>query len=78
MYWRILLRFLIVTSFTFISFNVLAETTYPINSSQGIGALGHIEPRSRVISVSHNAGPEGARVKQLFFEKRIKLVLAKN
>ncbi len=69
MYWRTLLRFLIVTSFTFISFNVSAETTYSINASQGIGALGYIEPRSRVISVSHNAGPEGARVKQLFFRE---------
>jgi len=69
MYCRILLRFLIVTSFTFIGSNVSAETTYSINSNQGIGALGHIEPRSRVISVSHNAGPEGARVKQLFFRE---------
>ena len=37
--------------------------------SQGIGALGRIEPRSRVIKVSHNAGPEGARVAQLFFQE---------
>ncbi|SFK69064.1 HlyD family secretion protein [Nitrosomonas aestuarii] len=35
----------------------------------GIGALGYIEPRSRVIQVSHNAGPEGARVEQLFFQE---------
>ncbi|MCP5291596.1 MAG: efflux RND transporter periplasmic adaptor subunit [Burkholderiales bacterium] len=35
----------------------------------GIGALGYIEPRSRVIRVSHNVGPEGARVAQLFFQE---------
>lgn len=69
MYWRTLFRFLIVTSFISISLNLSAETKYPINSNQGIGALGHIEPRSRVISVSHNGGPEGARVKQLFFNE---------
>ncbi|MDO9310669.1 MAG: efflux RND transporter periplasmic adaptor subunit, partial [Nitrosomonas sp.] len=38
-------------------------------TKQGIGALGRIEPRSRVIKVSHNAGPEGARVAQLFFQE---------
>ena len=70
MYCKTLLCFLIATSFIFISCNVSSETTHPISSSsQGIGALGHIEPRSRVISVSHNAGPEGARVKQLFFRE---------
>jgi HlyD family secretion protein len=37
------------------------------DGNQGTGALGRIEPRSRVIKVSHNAGPEGARVEQLFF-----------
>lgn len=69
MCWRTLFRFLIVTSFISISLNLSAETRYPIKSDQGIGALGHIEPRSRVINVSHNAGPEGARVKQLFFNE---------
>ncbi len=39
------------------------------NKKFGIGALGYIEPRSRVIRVSHNAGPEGARVEQLFFQE---------
>ena len=65
MYWRTLFRFLIVTSFVLFSSNLSAETTSPIKSNQGIGALGHIEPRSRVIRVSHNAGPEGARVKHV-------------
>ena len=28
----------------------------------GVGALGRVEPASRVLRVSHGAGPEGARV----------------
>ena len=40
-----------------------------MDTKQGIGALGRIEPRSRVIKVSHNAGPEGARVAQLLFQE---------
>jgi HlyD family secretion protein len=39
------------------------------DGNQGVGALGRIEPRSRVIKVSHNAGPEGAKVAQLFFQE---------
>lgn len=31
----------------------------------GVGALGRIEPRSRVIDLSHDAGPEGARIGEL-------------
>jgi len=46
-----------------------ADTSSIGKSNVGIGALGYIEPRSRVIQVSHNAGPEGARVKQLFFQE---------
>ncbi len=69
MHCRTLLCFLVATSLILISFNLLAETTSPIYQKQGIGALGHIEPRSRVIRVSHNAGPEGARVKQLYFNE---------
>ncbi len=49
--------------------NVLAETQCRLDTKQGVGALGRIEPRSRVIKVSHNAGPEGARVEQLFFQE---------
>lgn len=30
-----------------------------------VGALGRIEPRSRVVRVSHDAGPEGARIGEL-------------
>ena len=47
----------------------LAEAGCSLNAKQGIGALGRIEPRSRVIKISHNAGPEGARVEQLFFQE---------
>ncbi|MCD6036065.1 MAG: hypothetical protein K0R63_1806 [Rickettsiales bacterium] len=36
-----------------------------IISGDGIGALGTIEPRSRVIQLSHDAGPEGARIQKL-------------
>lgn len=49
--------------------SVLAETQCRLDTQQGVGALGRIEPRSRVIKVSHNAGPEGARVEQLFFQE---------
>ena len=35
----------------------------------GIGALGRIEPRSRVIRVSHNAGAEGANLQTLFVQE---------
>lgn len=47
--------------------NGLAETDF------GIGAIGYVEPRSRVIRVSHNAGPEGAKVEQLFFQESDKV-----
>lgn len=36
-----------------------------IGNNEGVGALGRLEPRSRVIRVSHDAGPEGARVETL-------------
>ncbi|SFI49976.1 HlyD family efflux transporter periplasmic adaptor subunit [Nitrosomonas sp. Nm34] len=50
--------------------SVFAETQcLASDNTPGIGALGRIEPRSRVIKVSHNAGPEGARVEQLFFQE---------
>jgi len=56
-------------SFIFASSSGFAETQCDSDMSHGVGALGHIEPRSRVIKVSHNAGPEGARVAQLFFQE---------
>lgn len=36
---------------------------------KGIGALGRIEPRSRVLNISHNAGPEGAKIAQLMVDE---------
>ncbi len=33
--------------------------------TSGIGALGRIEPKSRVINLSHDAGPEGVRIEHL-------------
>ncbi|MDZ4149598.1 HlyD family efflux transporter periplasmic adaptor subunit [Methylicorpusculum sp.] len=35
----------------------------------GVGALGRIEPRSRVIRISHNVGPEGSQVLELLFDE---------
>ncbi len=35
----------------------------------GVGALGRIEPRSRVIRVSHNAGAEGTNLQTLFVQE---------
>lgn len=37
----------------------------PALRPEGVGALGRIEPRSRVIDLSHDAGPEGARIGEL-------------
>ncbi|AEI99993.1 ABC exporter membrane fusion protein, DevB family [Nitrosomonas sp. Is79A3] len=61
--------FYLIASCVFTSTSVFAETQCRLDTKQGIGALGRIEPRSRVIKVSHNAGPEGARVAQLFFQE---------
>lgn len=46
-----------------------ADTAALVSGNQGIGALGRIEPRSRVIKISHNAGPEGAQVRQLLVQE---------
>ncbi len=67
MYVRIARAFLHLLCFFPVSVSVLADTVRSPDGNQGTGALGRIEPRSRVIKVSHNAGPEGARVEQLFF-----------
>ncbi|SFP86002.1 HlyD family secretion protein [Nitrosomonas cryotolerans] len=69
MYRKMLHYLFIIISFVLINFSAYAEITYPLNTDRGIGSLGRIEPRSRVIKVSHNAGPEGARVAQLFFRE---------
>jgi HlyD family secretion protein len=58
--------FFFVINFLLISSGTSADTH---DGNQGVGALGRIEPRSRVIKVSHNAGPEGAKVAQLFFQE---------
>lgn len=50
-------------------FSAMANDLRSGGENRGIGALGRIEPRSRVIKVSHNAGPEGARVQQLFTQE---------
>jgi len=45
-----------------------AEAQAPVAVSRaalGVGALGRIEPRSRVRKLSHGAGPEGARMARL-------------
>ncbi len=49
--------------------NRVAKENSITHQAMGIGALGRIEPRTRVIHVSHNAGPEGAKVEQLFFQE---------
>lgn len=35
----------------------------------GVGALGRIEPKSRVIKLSHDAGPDGVRIENLLVEE---------
>lgn len=51
--------------------NVIKPDSSKISSEQvmGVGALGRIEPRSRVIRVSHNAGVEGVNLQKLFFQE---------
>lgn len=47
-----------------------AETAPVVREeTKAIGALGRIEPRSRVIQLSHDAGPEGARIENIFVEE---------
>lgn len=69
MYCKVTYFLFILAIFIFTAFPVSAKTGCKLDTDQGIGALGRIEPRSRVIKVSHNAGPEGARVEQLFFQE---------
>ena len=68
---RFLLGILLIFLICSTVFKVHGDTPSAMASSNniGIGALGYIEPRSRVIRVSHNVGPEGARVAQLFFQE---------
>lgn len=69
MYFKVSYFIFAVTSLILLNPSALAERECVLDASQGIGALGRIEPRSRVIRISHNAGPEGARVEQLFFQE---------
>lgn len=69
MYFKVNYSLFVIIVFILVTPSVFAETQCKFDTSQGIGALGRIEPRSRVIKVSHNAGPESARVEQLFFQE---------
>ncbi len=61
----------LIAIFIFSSASVYAEMQCRFDTDQGIGALGRIEPRSRVIKVSHKAGPEGARFAHRFFQESL-------
>ncbi len=37
--------------------------------SIGVGAIGRIEPRSRVLKLSHDQGPEGARIEKVLVQE---------
>ncbi len=39
-----------------------SKTSVVTPATIDIGAIGYIEPRSRIVKVSHDAGPEGARI----------------
>jgi HlyD family secretion protein len=78
-------QFTYLQLFVFISFNVVSlsciakiEQGSELNPNSlkaagdpgmGVGALGRIEPRTRVIRVSHNAGVEGANLEKLLFQE---------
>lgn len=44
-------------------------TAAAVKTSTDIGALARIEPRSRILRISHNAGPEGAKIEMLNVEE---------
>ncbi len=69
MYVKVSCSIFAVISVILCSSYALAEAGCSLDAKLGIGALGRIEPRSRVIKISHNAGPEGARVEQIFFQE---------
>lgn len=46
-----------------------APAEYTTSNQDSIGALGRIEPRSRVVRVSHNAGAEGVNLQKLFVQE---------
>lgn len=62
-------RFLIFLFFAISFFIIPSEAAQLPEPNLGVGALGYIEPRSRVIQVSHNAGPEGDKLEQLFYQE---------
>ena len=69
-YLTIFVLLLILMSGSF--FSLAAQTSEsPENQNriQGVGALGYVEPRSRVIKVSHDAGPNGARIEELLVKE---------
>jgi HlyD family secretion protein len=63
------IRCFFFTLLGFPAFMACAEALNLTEKNFGVGALGYIEPRSRVVKVSHNAGPEGTKVEQLFFQE---------
>lgn len=69
MQYRLLVALVISINLILTNISVSAETTMSADTVRGIGALGRIEPLSRVIKVSHNAALEGANVEQLFFQE---------
>ncbi|MDP2178626.1 HlyD family efflux transporter periplasmic adaptor subunit [Methylicorpusculum sp.] len=48
---------------------ISASPALTADKVSGVGALGRIEPRSRVIRISHNVGPEGSQVLELLFDE---------
>lgn len=75
-YWIIIVLF-VGAAFFLISKNVAKnneKTLVKIDITKevknlGVGALGRIEPKSRVIKLSHDAGPEGVRIENLLVEE---------
>jgi HlyD family secretion protein len=56
-------------SFSLLLFSALFPALAAPVSSLGVGAIGRIEPLSRVIKLSHDQGPEGARVEKIMVEE---------
>lgn len=53
----------------FIKFSSSEAVENKVNNIDGVGALGRIEPRSRVVRISHNAGAEGVNLKEILVQE---------
>ncbi|MDD2759335.1 MAG: HlyD family efflux transporter periplasmic adaptor subunit [Methylomonas sp.] len=66
---KILILFMLLSLFVMNSKSLADQRELRPVLLNAVGALGRIEPRSRIISVSHNAGAEGVNIFQLLVQE---------